>query len=160
MNCRKAVGIISIILGVVLCVGLITYQYIHCVDMWNNTYKNREYTSALEYFLEVSNGAIFISVAAGVILVITGGGFLGRSVLMNPGGIVAFGLILLGAAICAIGISVNLAHFYERYQGFAEHGYYDSFWHYYWAVGKANAFFSVVCGGIPIAAGILLIRKM
>ncbi len=159
MNCRKVAGIISVILGVVICVGLITYQYIHCVDMWNNTYKNREYASVLEYFFEVSNGAIFISVAAGAIPVITGGWLLGRSVLMNLRGVVAFGLILLGAAICAVGIGVNFVHFYERYLGFAEHGYYDSIWHYYWAVGKANAFFSVVCGGIPVAAGIWAIKK-
>ena len=159
MNGRKVAGIICIILGVVLCVGLITYQYIHCVDMWNNTYKNQEYASVLEYFFEVSNGAIFVSAAAGVILVITGGGLLGRSVLMSLRGIVGLSLILLGAAICAIGIGVNLTHFYERYQGFAEHGYYDSFLHYYWAVGKANAFFSVVCGGIPAIAGIWAIKK-
>lgn len=159
MNCRKIAGITCVILGVVLCVGLITYQYIHCVDMWNNTYKNQEYASALEYFFEVSNGAIFISVVAGVILVITGGGLLGRSVLMNIIGIVGLSLILLGAAICAVGISVNLIYFYERYLGFAEHGYYESFWHYYWAVGKANAFFSVVCGGIPVIAGAWLIHK-
>ena len=133
-------------------------EYAYCSHC-NTRQKQPSGLSALEYFFEVSNGAIFISVVAGVILVITGGGFLGRSVLMNPGGIVAFGLILLGAAICAIGISVNLAHFYERYQGFAEHGYYDSFWHYYWAVGKANAFFSVVCGGIPVIAGAWLIHK-
>ncbi len=79
MNGRKAAGIICIILGVILCVGLIAFQYNHCVDMWNNSYKKQEYTSAMEYFLEVSNGAIFISVEAGVILVITGGWLLRQS---------------------------------------------------------------------------------
>ena len=156
MNCRKIAGITCVILGVVLCVGLITYQYIHCVDMWNNTYKNQEYASALEYFFEVSNGAIFISVAVGVAMVITGRGLLAP---MNRQKMIGLSLILLGTAICAVGISVNLVHFYERYLGFAEHGYYDSFWHYYWAVGKANAFFSVVCGGIPVIAGAWLIHK-
>ena len=79
MNSRKVAGIICIILGVVLCVGLITFQYNHCVDMWNNTYKNREYASALEYFFEVSSGAIFISIAAGAIPVIYGGWLLRQS---------------------------------------------------------------------------------
>ena len=156
MNSRKVAGIICSILGVVLCVGLITFQYNHCVDMWNNTYKNREYASAQEYFFEVSNGAIFISVVAGVILVITGAGLLAP---MNSQKMIGLGLILLGTVICTVGISVNLTHFYERYQGFAEHGYYDSFLHYYWAVGKANAFFSVVCGGIPAIAGMWVIKK-
>lgn len=159
MNCRKIAGITCVILGVVLCVGLITYQYIHCVDMWNNTYKNQEYASALEYFFEVSNGAIFISVVAGVILVITGGGLLGRSVLMNTIGIVGLSLILLGVAICAVGISVNLIYLYERYQGFAEHGYFDSFLHYYYAVGKGNLLTSVLIGAIPVGSGIYLMRR-
>lgn len=159
MNCRKIAGITCVILGVVLCVGLITYQYIHCVDMWNNTYKNQEYASALEYFFEVSNGAIFISVVAGVILVITGGGLLGRSVLMNTIGIVGLSLILLGVAICAVGISVNLIYLYERYQGFAEHGYFDSFLHYYYAVGKGNLLTSVLIGAIPAVSGIYLMRR-
>ena len=79
MNSRKVAGVICIILGIVLCVGLITFQYNHCVEMWNNTYKNQEYASAMEYFLEVSNGAIFISIAVGVIPVITGGWLLRQS---------------------------------------------------------------------------------
>ena len=157
MNPRKKAGIISVILGVVLCAGLITYQYAHCIDMWKNTHKQQEFVSALEYFLEVSGGAIFISVVAGAVLVITGGGLL---VPMNRQKLIGLSLILLGTTICAVGISVNLVYFYERYLGFAEHGYYESFWHYYWAVGKANGFFSIVCSGIPVAAGILVIKKI
>ena len=109
MNSRKVAGIICSILGVVLCVGLITFQYNHCVDMWNNTYKNREYASAQEYFFEVSNGAIFISVVAGVILVMTGAGLLAP---MNSQKMIGLGLILLGTVICTVGINVNLTHFY------------------------------------------------
>jgi hypothetical protein len=48
--------------------------------MWSNSYKKQEYTSAMEYFLEVSNGAIFISIAVGAIPVITGGWLLRQSV--------------------------------------------------------------------------------
>ena len=68
-------------------------------------------------------------------------------------------LILLGVAVCATGIGINATHFYERYQGFAEHGYYDSFLHYFWAVGKANALCSVVIGCLPTGAGIYCITK-
>ena len=68
-------------------------------------------------------------------------------------------LLILGIAVCIAGIGIHIVYLHERYQGFAEHGYYDSFLHYYWAVGKANAFFSVVCGGVPAAAGIWLIKK-
>lgn len=68
-------------------------------------------------------------------------------------------LRILGIAVCIAGIGVHIVYLYERYQGFAEHGYYDSFLHYYWAVGKANAFFSVVCGGVLTAAGIWTIKK-
>ena len=79
MKGRKIVGIICIILGIVFCVGLIASQYIHCVDMWNSTYKNQEYASALEYFFDVSTGAILISVAVGAILAIAGGWLWKRS---------------------------------------------------------------------------------
>ena len=68
-------------------------------------------------------------------------------------------LLILGIAVCIAGVGVHIVYLHERYQGFAEHGYYDSFLHYYWAIGKANAFFSVVCGGIPAIAGIWAIKK-
>ena len=72
--------------------------------------------------------------------------------------IVGIFLILVGIVVCIVGISMHTAAMYNRYQGFAEHGYYDSFLHYYWAVGKANTVFSVLCGGIPAGFGVCILR--
>ena len=67
-------------------------------------------------------------------------------------------LLLAGIAVCATGITTHIAYLYERYQGFAENGYFDSFLHYYCAVGKGNLVASILIGAIPASAGILLLR--
>jgi len=79
MNSRKVTGIICIVLGVILCVGLIAFQYNHCVNMWSNTHKGQEYASALEYFFAVSKGAICIAVIGGAIFMFEGIGLLRRA---------------------------------------------------------------------------------
>ena len=71
----------------------------------------------------------------------------------------ATALIMLGIAVCTAGISIHLVYLYDRYQGFAEHGYFDSFLHYYYAVGKGNLVSSILLGMIPVGIGIYLLRK-
>ena len=73
--------------------------------------------------------------------------------------ILATALIMLGIAVCTAGISIHLVYLYDRYQGFAEHGYFDSFLHYYYAVGKGNLVSSILLGMIPVGIGIYLLRK-
>ena len=79
MNGKKLAGIICIVLGIALSAGLIAFQYNHCVDMWSNTHKGQEYASALDYFWEVSNGAIFISIVILVISAVAGASLLRQS---------------------------------------------------------------------------------
>ena len=66
-------------------------------------------------------------------------------------------LLLAGIAICAAGVGLHIAYLHERYQGFAEHGYFSSFAEYFWAVGKANLVCSVIAGSIPAGVGIYLL---
>ena len=73
--------------------------------------------------------------------------------------ILSTALIMLGIAVCTIGISVHAVYLYDRYQGFAGHGYFDSFLHYYYAVGKGNLVSSILLGMIPVGIGIYLLRK-
>ena len=73
--------------------------------------------------------------------------------------ILATALIMLGIAVCSAGISIHVVYLYDRYQGFAEHGYFDSFLHYYYAVGKGNLVSSMLIGMIPVGIGIYLLRK-
>ena len=73
--------------------------------------------------------------------------------------IIAILLIILGIAICAIGIWFHMNHLYERYLGFAEHDYFASFWEYYWALGKSNLFVSVFLGAILSGSGIYMLCK-
>ena len=73
--------------------------------------------------------------------------------------ILATALIMLGVAICTAGISIHIVYLYDRYQGFAENGYYDSFLHYYYAVGKGNLVTSILLGMIPVGIGISLLQK-
>lgn len=73
--------------------------------------------------------------------------------------ILAAALIMLGIAVCSAGISIHVVYLYDRYQGFAEHGYFDSFLHYYYAVGKGNLVSSMLIGMIPVGIGIYLLRK-
>ena len=73
--------------------------------------------------------------------------------------ILAAALIMLGVAVCTAGISIHIVYLYDRYQGFAEYGYFDSFLHYYYAVGKGNLVSSILLGMIPVGIGIYLLRK-
>ena len=73
--------------------------------------------------------------------------------------ILATVLIMLGVAVCTAGISIHIVYLYDRYQGFAENGYFDSFLHYYYAVGKGNLVSSILLGMIPVGIGIYLLRK-
>ena len=73
--------------------------------------------------------------------------------------ILAVALIMLGIAVCTAGISIHIVYLYDRYQGFAENGYYDSFLDYYYAVGKGNLASSILLGMIPIGIGIYLLQK-
>ena len=68
-------------------------------------------------------------------------------------------LIMLGIAVCTVGISVHVVYLYDRYQGFAQHGYFDSFLHYYYAVGKGNLVSSILLGMIPAGIGIYLLHR-
>ena len=70
----------------------------------------------------------------------------------------AIALIMLGIAVCTAGISIHIVYLYDRYKGFAENGYFDSFLHYYCAVGKGNLVASILIGAIPASTGILLLR--
>lgn len=73
--------------------------------------------------------------------------------------ILATALIMLGVAVCTAGISIHIVYLYDRYQGFAENGYFDSFLHYYYAVGKGNLVSSMLLGMVPVGIGIYLLRK-
>lgn len=73
--------------------------------------------------------------------------------------ILATALIMLGIAVCTAGISIHIVYLYDRYQGFAEYGYFDSFLHYYYAAGKGNLVSSILLGMIPVGIGIFLLRK-
>ena len=73
--------------------------------------------------------------------------------------ILATALIMLGIAVCTAGISIHIVYLYDRYQSFAEYGYFDSFLHYYYAVGKGNLVSSILLGMIPVGIGIYLLRK-
>ena len=73
--------------------------------------------------------------------------------------ILATALIMLGIAVCTAGISIHIVYLYDRYQGFAEYGYFDSFLHYYYAVGKGNLVSSMLLGMVPVGIGVYLLRK-
>ena len=71
----------------------------------------------------------------------------------------AAALIMLGVGVCTAGISIHIVYLYDRYQAFAEYGYFDSFLHYYYAVGKGNLISSMLLGVIPVGVGIYLLRR-
>ena len=73
--------------------------------------------------------------------------------------ILATVLIMLGIAVCTAGISIHIAYLYDKYQGFAENGYFDSFLHYYCDVGKGNLVSSILLGMVPVGAGIYLLQR-
>lgn len=68
-------------------------------------------------------------------------------------------LLLLGVAVCAVSLGIHILYLHGRYQGFLEHGYFDSFLRYYWAVGKANLVVSVLIGTVPAGIGIYFLRR-
>ena len=160
MNGRKLAGIVCILLGIALCAGLIASQYNHCVDMWKNTHKGQEYASALVYFFAVSKGAVWIAIILGATLLIEGGSLLKRAsafrILLILLGIL---LLLFGIAVGAMGIGFHIAYLRERYQSFAENGYFDSFRDYYWAVGKGNLAASILIGAVPAGIGVYFLHK-
>ena len=65
-------------------------------------------------------------------------------------------LILLGIAICAVGIGVFTAVLWGRYEKNV-HWYFETFWEYFWAVSKANMLFSAIAGIIPVGIGTYLL---
>ena len=73
--------------------------------------------------------------------------------------ILAAALVMVGIAVCTAGISIHIVYLYDRYQGFAENGYFDSFLHYYFSVGKGNLVSSMLLGMVPVGIGIFLLRK-
>ncbi len=160
MNSRKLSGIVCIILGIVLCTGLIAFQYNHCADMWSSTHKGKEYASALVYFFSVSKGAVCIAVILGAALLIEGGSLLKQESAFRIALILLGTLLLLvGIAVAAAGIGVHLAYLHQRYQSFAENGYFDSFRDYYWAVGKGNLAASILIGAVPAGIGTYFLSK-
>ena len=160
MNGRKLAGITCIVLGIALCAGLIAFQYHHCVDMWRNTPKGQEYTSALVYFFSVSKGAVCIAVIIGSVLLIEGGSLLKQTGSFRiPLMLLGILLILLGVAVSTTGIGFHIAYLRERYQSFAENGYFDSFRDYYWAVGKGNLAASILIGAVPAGIGVYFLHK-
>ena len=71
---KKALRILSlvlILLGIICCIVLITAQFLHCYEVVNTEFKGKEYT-VFSYFLEVSKGAILLSVSVGIIFVSAG----------------------------------------------------------------------------------------
>ena len=71
---KKALRILSlvlILLGIICCIVLITAQFLHCYEFVNTEFKGKEYT-VFSYFLEVSKGAILLSVTVGIIFISAG----------------------------------------------------------------------------------------
>ena len=71
---KKALRILSlvlILLGIICCIILITAQFLHCYEVVNTEFKGKEYT-VFSYFLEVSKGAILLSVSVGIIFISAG----------------------------------------------------------------------------------------
>ncbi|MBO5913757.1 MAG: hypothetical protein J6Q72_00265 [Clostridia bacterium] len=71
---KKALRILSlvlILLGIICCIVLITAQFLHCYEVVNTEFKGKEYT-VFSYFLEVSKGAILLSVTVGIIFISAG----------------------------------------------------------------------------------------
>ena len=68
-------------------------------------------------------------------------------------------LLIMGIAVCAVGIGVHIVYLHEKYQSFAEYGYFDSFLNYYCAVGKGNLAVSILIGTVPAGIGIYLLRR-
>lgn len=72
MKWRKTAGMLLIVIGCLIAVGLIAYQYCHCVDMWSSEFKWRTFDSFFAYFFSVSKGAILLSLTIGLTAVSAG----------------------------------------------------------------------------------------
>ena len=71
---KKTLRILSLVLilfGIICCIVLITAQFLHCYEVVNTEFKGKEYT-VFSYFLEVSKGAILLSVTVGIIFISAG----------------------------------------------------------------------------------------
>ena len=75
----RLLAIVFILIGVCFCIGLLAFQYFHCVDVFNTTHKGAEFASAYKYFLQVSKGAIAISISSAFIMISLGIYFFVRS---------------------------------------------------------------------------------
>ena len=73
--------------------------------------------------------------------------------------IIGLFLLIAGIILCVSGIGVHIAYLYERYQGFASHGYWESFGHYYYDVAKGNLVVTALISAIPAGVGIYLLHK-
>ena len=60
-------GRILIVLGIVLFLGLVIFQLVHCVDMWYDEGKRNNFDAFLQYFFSFSKGALLIGSIAGMV---------------------------------------------------------------------------------------------
>lgn len=67
----RILSLVLILLGIVCCISIFAIQFLHCNEVVNTEFKGDEYT-AFEYFLEVSKGAIVLSITSGIIFVSAG----------------------------------------------------------------------------------------
>lgn len=72
--------------------------------------------------------------------------------------IIGICLVILGIAVCATGIGVHIGYLHQQYQRFVDNGCFDSFFHYYWTVGKANLAASIIAGIFPVGIGLIIIE--
>ena len=72
-----------------------------------------------------------------------------------------------GVALIVSGITLAIALllifwqglYVQRWLPIVSHNYWNSFWDYYWDVGKTNTILCLLAGTIPAAAGIYLLCK-
>lgn len=67
MKIAKPLGILLIVLGVLLFLAVIVFQYNHVLSQLSDMpHKADEYHSVMEYFWSISKGAIVIAAIAGI----------------------------------------------------------------------------------------------
>lgn len=67
MKTKRLFGILLIILGILLFVEMVVFQYIHATNQWNDMpHKANEYSSVFAYFWSISKGAILIASVLGI----------------------------------------------------------------------------------------------